>query len=57
MKKTYIIPEITIHKLEVMNLLAGSPNAGLKEGNADKNGVVLSRRGYNDWDDDEEDDW
>ena len=54
MKKTYIIPEITIHKLEVMNLLAGSPNAPLG-GKADDSTVLSRHRG--DWDEDEEDDW
>jgi hypothetical protein len=59
MKKTYISPETSIHKLEIMNLLAGSPVVPLSDDPADPEEETLSRRrGRYDWDDeDEEDDW
>ena len=55
MKKTYIIPEITIHKLEVMNIIASSPVVPTSDKYADDSEVLSRRRGI--WDDDDEDDW
>jgi hypothetical protein len=49
MKKTYINPETSVQKMEVPNMMQLSKG----QGTADKNGEVLSRRGWS-WDDDEE---
>lgn len=51
MKKTYISPETSIHKLRTMHLIMGSPNATLSNTKANDR-EVLSRQGF--WDDEED---
>ena len=51
MKKTYINPETSVQKMEMPNMMQQSLGKG--QGKADKDGEVLSRRGWS-WDDDED---
>lgn len=58
MKKTYIIPQMRVTKIQLHHMIAATGGDRLMntttDGYADADGTVLSRR-RNEWDDEEED--
>lgn len=54
MKKTYIIPQMRVTKIQLHHMIAATGGDRLMNGYADAKGTVLSRR-RNEWDDEEED--
>ena len=56
MKKTYIIPQTRVTKIQLQQMIAASGGRALMDAGtpADANGEVLSRRGNSLWDEEED---
>ncbi|MCR5679191.1 MAG: hypothetical protein K6G08_03135 [Prevotella sp.] len=56
MKKTYMAPSLVVQTImiEKVILTASNPGAGLNMSGSVNANAIESRRGYSDWDDDED---